>query len=323
MRDRAIASCFILLALGLGTLLGCGGDAPEESVAATAPSTASAPVPAADPVQPEAQPAGMQTPQNPPAEMAFLVYGDTRSFPDVHRACVEQLAQHTDAAFVCHTGDMIGDGSQWALWEQFLEITEPLRHRMPFCPAIGNHDLPRSNAVRAMAQMQGIPPDVSEDATYYGFDAGDVRIAMLDSESLVMGDQRQYDWARQFLSERPQSFKIVMLHRPLWSPGPNGSCVPIREKLLPILQETGVRLVFTGHDHMYYRTYRDGVTQVITGGGGAPLYDPENTGMMIEGDVTAKVHHYCRVDVRADAIIVTTLDLEGEIIDQFHLLTGR
>lgn len=271
---------------------------------------------------PTPEPAAMQAPlppPPPPAGLTFLVYGDTRSNPQIHRQCVAQLVRHTDASFVCHTGDMVGDGSQWSLWEQFLEITEPLRTRLPFCSAIGNHDLPRENAVRAMRQMPGIPPDVSESATYYGFDAGFVRIAMLDSESMIGGDDRQCEWVRAFFAQAPDRFKIIMLHRPLWSPGPNGSCGIIREKLVPIIRETGVRLMFTAHDHMYYRTYREGLTQVITAGGGAPLYDVESPEVIIEGDVLNKTHHYCRVDVRLDAVTVTALDYEGRVIDRFHL----
>lgn len=321
----------MLLAATLAVVLGCGRQADEASVAQVTqaplpPLLAAQPAP---PSEPAAEPAAMRAPQGPlpptthPAEFTFLVYGDTRSFPEVHRECVAQLARHTDASFVCHTGDMVGDGAQWSLWEQFLEITAPLRERMPFCPAIGNHDLPRENAVRAMRMMYGIPPDVSEAAAYYGFDAGFVRIAMLDSESLIKGDTRQYEWVREFFAQAPDRFKIAMLHRPLWSPGPNGSSGIIREKLAPILRETGVRLMFAGHDHMYYRTYRDGITQVITAGGGAPLYDVKSPEVMIEGDVLNKTHHYCRVDVRLDAVIVTALDYEGRVIDQFHLRTGR
>lgn len=317
----------LLLIPCLMLAVGCGRPSQESQVAqlTKAPLAPLEKSQADLPLEPQVEPAPMQAlagptpPQTRPAEFTFLVYGDTRSFPEVHRECVAQLLRHTDASFVCHTGDMVGDGSKWSQWEQFLEITAPLRQRMPYCAAIGNHDLPRENAVRAMRQMPGIPPDVNESATYYGFDAGFLRIAMLDSESMIKGDDRQYEWARAFFAQAPDRFKIIMLHRPLWSPGPNGSCGIIREKLLPIIRETGVRLMFTAHDHMYYRTYREGLTQVITAGGGAPLYDVESPQVIIEGDVLNKTHHYCRVDVRLDAVTVTALDYEGRVIDQFHL----
>ena len=51
---------------------------------------------------------------------------------------------------------------------------------------------------------------------------------------------------------------------------------------------TSPALVFCGHDHLYYRTTRDGVTYVVTGGGGAPPYRPENSQIAIPGDVFVK-----------------------------------
>jgi hypothetical protein len=47
----------------------------------------------------------------------------------------------------------------------------------------------------------------------------------------------------------------------------------LRPLLDSLFQKHGVKLVFQGHDHLYYRTVRSGITYVVTGGGGAPLYD--------------------------------------------------
>jgi hypothetical protein len=45
------------------------------------------------------------------------------------------------------------------------------------------------------------------------------------------------------------------------------------------------RAVFCGHDHLYYRTVRDNITYIVTGGGGAPPYRPENRQITLPGDV--------------------------------------
>ncbi len=252
-------------------------------------------------------------------DYAFLVYGDTRSNHDTHRRVIDALARHTDAAFVCHTGDIVGDGSLQSQWDNFLEITWPLCSRIPFYPAIGNHDLPRSMAYQALAKIPGAPKPTREDAYYYGVVYGDVTLVVLDSESLRHGDDRQLTWAHSYLAQATTPYKIVALHRPLWSPGPNGSAVGIRERLTPILRATGVQIVFAAHDHMYYRTYRDGVCHIITAGGGAPLYDLENRQIMQAGDVVSKEHHIVRVDVTSAAMTVTAIGLDGSIIDQLQV----
>jgi len=146
---------------------------------------------------------------------------------------------------------------------------------------------------------------------------------VLDSESLIRDDPAQLDWALRFLGTAPAgSFRVVNIHRPIWSPGPNGEHSKLKTAVLDVLKSTGVRVVFTGHEHFYYRTYREGITQITTAGGGAPLYDLDPA-KMIQGDVAKKTHHYCRIDVREDAVIFTVIGLDGQLIDQFHLLTGR
>ena len=46
-----------------------------------------------------------------------------------------------------------------------------------------------------------------------------------------------------------------------------------RDRLAGALCEVQGRcMVFTGHEHLYQRKTVDGITHVITGGGGAPMY---------------------------------------------------
>jgi hypothetical protein len=61
-------------------------------------------------------------------------------------------------------------------------------------------------------------------------------------------------------------------------------------------------LIFGGHDHLYYRTKRDGIVYVVTGGGGAPLYDPTNKQYAIAGDVIKKCHHIIRCEVTGKTV---------------------
>ena len=109
---------------------------------------------------------------------------------------------------------------------------------------------------------------MNESATYHGFDAGFLRIAMLDSESMIKGDDRQTS------GPAPSSPRRRIGSRSSCCTGRCGAR-PERllrhhpEKLLPIIRETGVRLMFTAHDHILPNV-REGLTQVITAGGGAP-----------------------------------------------------
>ena len=52
-----------------------------------------------------------------PVPFRFVVYGDTRSHPDVHGRVIEQIVREKPA-FVLHTGDLVNDGREARLWRK-------------------------------------------------------------------------------------------------------------------------------------------------------------------------------------------------------------
>jgi len=250
--------------------------------------------------------------------LTFLVYGDTRHNPQVHRQVVDLLLRQPGAAFACLVGDLVDDGSSTNLWQECLSVIQPVRARMPVYPALGNHDLPRSAAAPAFEWLGAPRQSLAREVFYYGFAYGPVRVAVLDSPALLDGDAVQLAWLRSFMAPGGAPLKVALLHHPLWSPGPHGASAELRKSLLPALRDSGVSLVFAGHDHMYYRTVRDGITQIVTAGGGAPLYD--STGKdMLPGDVVAKAYHVCRIDVYPALLTITALGLDGRVIDRVQV----
>ena len=47
----------------------------------------------------------------------------------------------------------------------------------------------------------------------------------------------------------------------------------LRATLVPLFEQYGVDVVFSGDDHFYRHSLRNGIHYIITGGGGAPLHD--------------------------------------------------
>ena len=80
--------------------------------------------------------------------------------------------------------------------------------------------------------------------------------------------------------------------------------------------------VFNGHDHHYYHTVRDDIHYVVTGGGGAPLYDIQTEGTVWqEGDVGFKEYHYCvcQIDEATDELTITVYQLDDTVKDTFTI----
>ncbi len=66
--------------------------------------------------------------------------------------------------------------------------------------------------------------------------------------------------------------------------------------------------VFAGHEHYYQKTTVDGILHIITGGGGAPMYDREEDGGF---------NHFVRVTVDGDRVSGEVIDINGKVRDRF------
>ena len=159
---------------------------------------------------------------------------------------------------------------------------------------------------------------------YYSFDYNQIHFIVINTEEDWDDDDYFFDitteqknWIIDDLANDDSNFTIAMFHRPMYSVRSNyriEDAEAIREVLEPIFIEYDVDLVFSGHDHYYYRTTREGITHVVTGGAGAPLYDPERTDVAIEGDVYFDKYHYVNVSVTNEEVILATLAYDGAVI---------
>lgn len=253
-----------------------------------------------------------EAPHNP---FTFVAYGDTRTGHADHRAVVN-LIQGLSPELVLHTGDMVTSGDREDEWKKFDEITRGLRERTAFYPCPGNHDMGGSGYADRFAGLSG-----SRARLYYSFDAGPFRFISLnsiDEESLKPGGA-QYQWLESQLGGAGGRAIIVFMHYPLFSPGPHGASLGLREALHPLFRRSQVRVVFAGHDHLYYRTVREGILYVVTGGGGAPLYPIVSPSDALPGDVSESVHHAVLIKVDRGAMQLTALREDHTVIDALTL----
>lgn len=256
----------------------------------------------------------------------FVVFGDTRSNPDYHKDVIQQIVSiHPE--FIMQTGDLVSNGHNKAQWDEFTSIEAPIkRGGIGYYPCRGNHDLGQ------YYPMLSIGPHSSggNGNYYYAFTKHNNRFIVLDSldADQYSPSSSQYVWLVKELaaSQRNADHTFVMFHESPFSVGPHGPTTEAVKYLHPLFIKYHVTAVFCGHDHLYYRTYRDGIYYVITGGGGAPLYDPENSQLAVSGDVYAKDHHYVKVQINGKAISITAIKVEtGDPLEQNDrvLITNR
>ena len=68
---------------------------------------------------------------------------------------------------------------------------------------------------------------------------------------------------------------------------------------------------------------RDGITYIVTGGGGAPLYPCFEDKGVIPGDRFESVNHIVVCEVRNSLVTVTALRSDGSTLDHYPVPASR
>jgi len=191
----------------------------------------------------------------------------------------------------------------------------------------------------------------------FSFDYGNAHWVAIDSNRTVdWRDPALRDWLINDLKNAQKAaWRFVGFHHI----GLQSSKAHFNEQhmrhLSPIFEQFNVDLVFTGHVHNYQRTYPmrfkptgdtqrsgrvdgevtldqrydgarrtrpRGVIYLVTGAGGARLYDPDQqddraTWQPFTVRFISKVHSFTQVDVRGRRLTVRQIDADGREVDRF------
>jgi hypothetical protein len=247
------------------------------------------------------------------SSLTFMVLGDTRSGHAAHQSVVDKMLELGPPPFYLHTGDFVDYGSDRSQWDTFLDIEHDLMAVSTLYPAMGNHERNHQNYFDVLN-----PP-----GPWYSFDRGDAHFISLQVDGY--GDyapgQPQYEWLVSDLASTSKPWKFVFFHIPPYSSGGHGSDLNVRQTLCPLFEQYGVTIVFTGHDHSYERSVANGVTYIVTGGGGAPLY-PEAHDNPASVYFTS-VHHFVRITLSGDTLYGVAIKPDGTEFDPFTIVLGE
>jgi predicted phosphodiesterase len=280
-----------------------------------------------------------QTVPDAPAPLRFAVYGDMR-YPghEAHRAVVEALTREAPP-LVFNTGDLTDLGSEESNWQKYFEITAPLGAIAPILPALGNHDGERRGAGGPItAALFGLP----SPHFWTSVDYGGVHFVLLSTNEMTNMEQR--DWLRADLARaraRHARAIFAFCHEGPWSHALHGGSELMARVYAPILAAAHVDVLFSGHDHVYERgvgsTPAGKLTYVVTGGGGAPPYDPTCRAVSgpPPGDVPhplrpcprsvaalTKAYHYILVEVAPSGISLCPKRPDGSAVEPCVHLPG-
>jgi len=247
----------------------------------------------------------------------IVVYGDSRTGHSVHREVVERVKSIQPKA-VFHTGDIVTNGSNQYNWDNFHNITGELLASTVFYPAGGNHEEPNHSGTLYFEQFT-----LPGNERWYSVDANGIRFIVLDTVSSIANNTTQYQWLEsQLQSVSADSTVAVVFHYPPYSTGQhNADEKGLRQSIVPLFETHDVDLVLTGHDHNYERSEVNGVTYLVTGGGGASLrnQDAAKVGSYDSSVLYVKAHHFCVIYQDAGKVMVDVWSKDVELIDQFEV----
>ncbi|MCD6505332.1 metallophosphoesterase family protein [Candidatus Poribacteria bacterium] len=250
----------------------------------------------------------------PGKSFRFVVYGDSRSNPEVHSKLAEFMKK-ASPAFLVNTGDLVSSGQYYGYWaNQFFAPLEPLISHIPVWTVIGNHERSHVNYFNFFS--------LPGNEAWYSFDYGDVHFLIIDTEFDYSPGSDQYRFIVDDLSNCKAKWKLVAFHKPPYTavrrrlPGN----MKARKILDPLFEKYGVDMVFCGHDHNYVRSKPiNGVVYVITGGGGAGLYEVMPAESLDWAEVAVTTHHLCVLEVKGDTLRLVAVNEDGNVIDKFSL----
>lgn len=274
----------------------------------------------------------------------FIVFGDSGQGTMAQYTLATWMETSEPAAdFLVHTGDMVyPDGARERYEERFFAPYRELLTRVTLWPCLGNHDVQKgAGAAPAYEEVFVVPvngPAGRPVKHEYWFDCASARFAVLDSNvDMATLEGQVAPWLREILSGTPPQvrWKFVVFHHPPYTGGKHRPAVAVQKALVPVMDEVGVKVAFSGHDHNYQRTYPlrggerveegQGIVYIVTGAGGAELYEmkPAAERPAYVAAAFSEPHSFTQVTVNGDELVGRQIGEDGRVLDEFRLRVGE
>ncbi len=248
---------------------------------------------------------------------SFVLYGDNRTNDDAHAAVVRQILQ-APGDFLVNTGDLIEDGNVPILWQRFFDIEGNLIRDRSLFAAVGNHELHEASGANFLRYFGDDDPSLNgirklyrtvrwENMRFFFLNGMDAFIGT-DERTWLDGELTKAD------AEPNLVWRVVVLHQGVWSSGPHGNNPRLAEAgIVDVFRSHHIDMILSGHDHIYERGESNGIKYVVSGGGGAPLYE---IGKKLP--TTKKVEstfHFIETKVDGDKIAMTVRRSDGSLLE--------
>ncbi|MCR9246187.1 MAG: metallophosphoesterase [bacterium] len=238
--------------------------------------------------------------------------------------------------FVLHLGDIVYPRGRHCHYSSafFRPFADVLRDA-PFYAALGNHDVMDTGGLQTIANLDLPVGDATGDPRCYSFAFGSVGVICLDCSNMFEVNGRfepghpGHDFLLRELASRSEPWIVVATHYPMRSASRQQDRADLLLYLEPVLEEHGVSLYVSGHDHCYQRFESspgkpESLPLIVTGGGGKSVYDvmpmAVANGLGKGAVVLDPAYHWCAVEALPSALTVRATALDGREIDTLRII---
>lgn len=199
------------------------------------------------------------------AQFSFLAIADVQArdreeFFDAARVLETGLRLQPDAEFIVNLGDYVNKNTNEE-WDDYDDAFAFANHMYSAVPVAGNHDGNFTDKFNTNCFKNMFCLDTSAnrslEGVYYSFDYGNAHFTVLNTNDMYPMSQAQKNWLVNDVTGSDAQWKILLMHRSLYSAGKNinkPDTLAQRALLLPLMDRLDIDLVLSGHDHMYLRT---------------------------------------------------------------------
>lgn len=292
-RVRAVAIVALLAAVT------CNNEAPRQAQPTSSPS-------------PTVSPSPSPSPSSAPEVFRFAAVGDTGDgSPNAASVASAIAAEHSRRPLnlVLLLGDLIyPDGDPAEFEQKYKKIYQPvIDEGVETRATLGNHDIQTDSG--QMIRVFEMP------ARYYAFEGGPASFFAIDSSRGVV-DAIQRKWLEEELSKSNKTWKIGFTHVSPHVSGDHGPNLSLQRSLDGLLQHYGVRLLLSGHNHLYERTKEvRGTVHIVSGGGCCP----RKSGTSGITAYAASTLHFVVITIAGEEMTIEAIDSEGKVFDRATL----
>jgi len=248
--------------------------------------------------------------------LKFVVYGDTRSRPNLHQDVSRAIAADSPQFVIC-VGDLTSHGNKLKNWrKEFFTPAEAYLANSVLWPVRGNHE---EDAV-LYRELFNLP----SNELYYSVNYGNIHFITLDSHGSKEERRNMLHWLKEDLETNRSQWTLVFYHVPTFNVGGHASKWG-RKDVLPLLELHNVDIVLTGHSHLYERFLPIGpqgkkpIIHITTGGGGA-IFSKSVPNPLLENGIGISKIHYCYFSIKDDKLTMEVKTPDGKVLDSLELI---